>query len=111
MVEVLTSLSLSTPTLDVLERGPGQLGFRRAHPEGYRIKRRVRLPARVLLIDGVYTTGSRANSAAHALRAQSVHVAGFLAIARPINPTWRPEVTALWERQRAQDYVWSQIAL
>ncbi len=111
LVEVLTSLELNVPVLDVLQRGPGELGFRRPHPEGYRIRPGVRLPARVLLIDDVYTTGSRANSAAHALRTHGVHVAGFVAVARRINPAWRPEVAVLWERQQARPYDWSQIPL
>jgi hypothetical protein len=111
LVEVLSSLDLDIPVLDVLQRGPGQLGFRRPHPEGYRIQSGVRLPARALLIDDVYTTGSRANSAAHALRTHGVHVAGFVAIARRINPAWRPEVAAIWERQQARPYDWSQIPL
>ncbi|MGY1885221.1 ComF family protein [Blastococcus sp. SYSU DS0753] len=109
LADVLTSLNLDTPVLDILRRGPGPLGFRRPHPEAYEVRAAVALPRRVLLVDDVYTTGSRVNSAAYALRANGVEVAGFLAIARRVNPAWKPEVGAFWDRQKALAYDWSQI--
>ena len=85
LAEVSASLDLDTPLLDGLRRGPGELEFRKPNPEGYEIKPGSSLPKQVLLVDDVYTTGARVNSAAYALRANGVEVAGFLVMARRVN--------------------------
>jgi len=111
LVAILTSLNLDTPVLDILRRGPGDLDFRHPHREGYLLKPGAHVPARVLLVDDVYTTGARANSAASGLRASDVDVVGCLAIARRINPDYRPEVEAFWQRQTAVPFDWARISL
>ncbi|HEY0404014.1 MAG TPA: hypothetical protein VGD09_18505 [Blastococcus sp.] len=59
--------------------------FRKPNPEGYEIKPGSSLPKQVLLVADVYITGARVNSAAYALRANGVEVAGFLVMARRVN--------------------------
>jgi orotate phosphoribosyltransferase len=56
---------------------------------------------RVLLLDDVYTTGARAQSAAFALRAAGAVVPAVLVIGRRVNPEWRDEVDVIWQRQTA----------
>lgn len=85
---------------DFLTRGPGQLGHRRPAVDAFRPTRDV-VGRRVLLVDDVYTTGARAQSAACGLELAGAQVRAVLVIARRINPEWRAEVSALWNRQRA----------
>jgi len=85
---------------ELLTRGAGELGHRRPAVDAFQPTGNV-AGRRVLLVDDVYTTGARAQSAACALELAGAHVPVVLVIARRINPEWRPEVSALWERQRA----------
>lgn len=64
-------------------------------------------PARVLMADDVYTTGARANSAAHALRSAGVTVAGLLVLARRVNTTYDEQAQAMWDRQSARPFDWA----
>jgi hypothetical protein len=86
LAEVLASLDLDTPLLDGLRRGPGELEFRKPNPRATTSSRVPLFPKQVLLVDDVYTTGSRVNSTAYALRANGMEVAGFLVMARRVNP-------------------------
>jgi hypothetical protein len=105
--EVLASLDLDVPLLPWLTRGPGDLGFRRPVPDGY-VATAAAEPARVLVADDVYTTGARANSAAHALRTAGITVAGLLGLARRVNTTYPdPRAQAMWNRQSARPFRWS----
>jgi orotate phosphoribosyltransferase len=55
----------------------------------------------VLLLDDVYTTGARSQSAASALTLAGALVVAIVVIARRVNPAYKPGVQALWDRQRA----------
>jgi len=85
---------------ELLTRGPGELDHRQPAVDGFQPTTDV-AGRRVLLVDDVYTTGARAQSAACALELAGAHVPAVLVIARRINPDWLSEVSALWERQRA----------
>ena len=59
---------------------------------------------RVMLFDDVYTSGSRAQSAATRLSLAGASVAVISVIARRINPGFSSEASALWQRQRQIPY-------
>jgi hypothetical protein len=96
------------PVLRLLERGDGELGFRHPSTDGYRLREDVSHPERILLIDDVYTTGARLNSAAFALRCSGIQVAGGLVIARRVNPDYSEEAMTFWNRQKKQTYSMKQ---
>lgn len=91
----------------LLRRGPGPLGFRRPAADGYEIEGTVARGLRVLLIDDVYTTGARINSARYALIRNDVEVRGALVLARRVNPDYHPDARILWETQSAQKFEWA----
>ncbi len=105
---VLDSLRLTTPPLPALIRGAGQLGFRRPDRHGFEATDRVQPGLRLLVIDDVYTTGARSNSAAAALREAGAHVAGVLVFARRVNPEWNAEALTFWSRQTAKPFDWAK---
>ncbi len=71
---------------DLLERGPGPLGHRRAALDGYLVAR----PARVgdgplLVVDDLYTSGARAQSAAYACSAAGLTVLAIAPLGRLVD--------------------------
>lgn len=103
---IVASLELDVPLLRVLARGPGDLAFRRPNRQGY-LARDIDQGARMLILDDVYTTGARINSAACALGDAGAVVAGAVVIARRVNPDYVPRARALWEACRATPYDWA----
>lgn len=103
---VISSLDLSIPLLSLLERGEGDMGFRKPDKHGFQIKES-HPPARLLLLDDVYTTGSRLNSAAVALNDAGHTVSGALVLARRINPDYIDEAGRLWDAATSTPYDWS----
>jgi predicted amidophosphoribosyltransferase len=106
LTEILMGLRLAAPTRDLLRRGPGHLAFRQAARDGFVVMEDGPHPGRVLVVDDVYTTGARANSAAYALAAAGIPVAGVLVLARRVNVEYHPDVLAMWERQAAKPFDW-----
>lgn len=104
---ILQDLQLPKPTLSPLARGAGELGFRRPSADGYEVTD-PHMAGRVLIVDDVYTTGSRLNSAAVALRNAGIEVSGALVIARRVNPGYSPEAQAFWDRQVQQQFTLAQ---
>jgi hypothetical protein len=51
---------------------------------------------RFLLLEDVYVSGARAQSAATALRSAGAEVAGILALGRRVNPEWDVSVGRFW---------------
>jgi hypothetical protein len=102
---VLATLDLDVPLLPWLMRGPGDVGFRRPVADGF-VATASATAGRVLLADDVYTTGARANSAAHALRFAGVDVAGLVVLARRVNTSYDPQALAMWDRQAALPFDW-----
>jgi hypothetical protein len=105
LVRVLDALRLDVPLVDLLHRTAGDLGFRNPSKGAYLADSAVSA-GRVLLVDDVYTTGARSNSAAFALQAAGHQVAGLLVLARRINPDYDERVAAMWALQAAKDFDW-----
>ncbi|WP_457125745.1 ComF family protein [Mycobacteroides abscessus] len=103
---LLCELPLTVPVITLLQRGRGALGHNMPSREGYIPASTHRTRYRVLLIDDVFTTGARINSAAHALEAAGHQLAGNLVIARRVNPDYNEQSEAFWEHQSAQPFSW-----
>lgn len=102
--QIVESLSLTVPVLDLLERGPGNLGFRQPSRDGYiPIAHR---PTRVMLLDDVLTTGARINSAAYALAQAGHRVVRGMVLARRINPDYATQARDLWVAATARRFEW-----
>jgi hypothetical protein len=107
LVPILDSLDLPVPTAPLIERGPGELGFRQPAVDGFVADPHASNQfQRVLVLDDVYTTGARANSAAFALEAAGLTVAGLVVIARRVNPEYNEYSADLWATQTAQPFTW-----
>ena len=104
--EVVSRAVPSLRVVNLLARGPGDLGFRKPAKDGYIVTENPRPYGRILLIDDVYTTGSRLNSASFALRAADSEVAGAFVIARRVNTDFDPRAQNLWDRQSSEPFQW-----
>jgi hypothetical protein len=102
---VIDSLDLDLPRWPMLARGTGELGFRKPNRDGYQVVM-AREPSRVLLVDDVYTTGSRLNSAASALSRDGHETVAALVLARRINIDYAAEALRLWARATAEPFDW-----
>lgn len=103
--ELIDSLNLDLPRWSMLARSAGELGFRRPNRDGYRVAMH-REPSRVLLVDDVYTTGSRLNSAAAALDQAGHRTVAALVLARRINPDYAAEALRLWTEATSEPFDW-----
>lgn len=104
---ILRSLSLSVPVKSLLLRGPGELDFRKPSHDAYQ-PIDDDTPQRVLLVDDVYTTGARINSAAYALRNSGHVVAAALVVARRVNVDYSDQSRELWRTQTREPYDWTR---
>lgn len=102
---LVDSLGLDLPRWSMLARGPGVLGFRQPNRDGYRLVVN-RQPSRILLVDDVYTTGSRLNSAAAALSQEGHETVAALVLARRINTAYSPEALQLWSDATCRPFNW-----
>jgi hypothetical protein len=59
---------------------------------------------RILLIDDVYTTGARSQSAASALQLAGANVVAIVPIGRRINPSFNEVSQIVWDRQRVKPF-------
>jgi predicted amidophosphoribosyltransferase len=88
------------PASMLLARGPGDVDHNKMSDDAFLSTEGVN-GVRVLVLDDVYTTGATAQSAASALQLAGAAVGAVVVVARRINPDYKPEVRALWERQTA----------
>lgn len=106
MEAILLSLDLDIPVEPLLVCGPGEIDWRRPAPDAFAITGSAKTPKRVLVVDDVYTTGSRVNSAAHTLRAAGHDVRGALEVARRVNPDYAAGVAEFWAQQTRRPFSW-----
>src|SRR5213078_4874955 len=83
LVQVLDAhvTHLASRREELLVRGHGKLGHRRPSIDAF-VPTKDLTGKRVLLVDDVYTTGARAQSAAYTLERAGAHVQAVLVIAR-----------------------------
>jgi hypothetical protein len=105
LASLFQQLQIPLPVIPLLERGPGELGFRRAAADGYRVSR-LTAPMRVVLVDDVFVTGARLFSAARTLLDNGHTIPAALVLARRVNLDWG-KCRSLWERQRALGFDWA----
>lgn len=98
--------SRSLQVLQGLERTAAQLGHNRPNVHAFAASKALR-GKRVLLLDDVYASGARAQSAAYALRHVGTEVAALLVIARRYNPTYSERGAGVFARQSALPFTWS----
>jgi adenine/guanine phosphoribosyltransferase-like PRPP-binding protein len=75
------------------------LDHRDANEQGYRVRADVD-GKRVLLVDDVFTTGARVQSAASALARAGADVIACIALGPIVRPAFSDEAQELWDRQR-----------
>lgn len=90
----------------LLRRGSGEIAHRKANPRAFEPVAKV-AGRSVLLLDDVFTTGARSQSAAYTLKAAGADVPLIVVVARRINPGWRPEAAEWWARQLESPFSWS----
>lgn len=90
----------------VVRRTDSDFAMRKASTDAYVASEPVR-GDRVLLLDDVYTTGGRAQSAAHALQLAGAEVTSLVVLGRRINPDYLPRAAELYEGQKAKFFEWS----
>lgn len=103
--DLIDSLDLELPRWPMLARGRGELGFRKPNRDGYQVAMD-REPSRILVVDDVYTTGSRLNSAASALGRNGHETVAALVLARRINTDYAAEALQLWATATAEPFDW-----
>ena len=103
---VAETLELGLEVNPVVRRTPVPLGFRAASAEAYETSGAVR-GDRILLLDDVYTSGARAQSAAAALDNAGAQVVSLAVLGRRINPSFRPRAAELFAEQQGRDFEWS----
>lgn len=89
---------LGPPSLDVVERGDGELRWRVYSDDAYRATVPV-VGRRILVLDDVYTTGAHSQSATSTLTRAGATVPAVLAVARRLNLEFDDHVRSIWERQ------------
>ena len=94
---------LGPPRLEVVERGHGELRWRHPNDTAYRTTARV-AGQRILILDDVYTTGSRSQSATSALIGAGADMPAILVVARRLNLDFDDHVRQIWERQASTPF-------
>lgn len=90
----------------VLERTAQPLAPRKASTDAYTVNQRVS-GDRILLIDDVYASGARAQSAAYTLRAADAEVVSLLVIGRRINPAYSERAAQVFAEQSELPFEWN----
>jgi hypothetical protein len=98
---------MQVPARALLRRGPGVLGFNQPARDGFASAEKC-CPQRVILVDDVYTTGARINSAVVALADAGHEGCGAFVMARRVNPDDQPAAATFWEDPTAQTVNWLQ---
>jgi hypothetical protein len=88
-----------------LTRTSAPLGHNHPNPRAFEVIDDVQ-GARILLLDDVYTSGARAQSAAYALRVRGAEIAALCVLGRRYNPAYSARAASLLAEQRNSQYQW-----
>lgn len=92
--------AMNAPTREILlVRGPGEVGWRKLNDRDAFFPIAEIAGQRVLILEDVYTTGARSQSAASTLALAGAIVPAIVVLARRVNPDWNEGTRALWDRQ------------
>lgn len=95
---------------EVLTKGPGTIGHRRAADDGFIAVRPLK-GERVLLIEDTFTTGGRTQSAASALWLAGASSIGVVSAGRVIDPDWNENCQRVWAYARRTPFTFDVCAL
>lgn len=101
--DIFRSNDLGSPIIPLLKSTSVSISHREANVDAFSVRAEA-TPQRVLILDDVYTTGARAQSAAARLILEGFSVVGLLVIARRINPDFNEASRTLWRRQSRKRY-------
>jgi hypothetical protein len=110
----LEAVLTQTPAVNLLraqglKRTDAPLQHRAPHPSAYEATMDLQ-DKRVLLIDDVYASGARLQSAAAAITNAGGRISAAVVIARRINPAYDSRVQDQWDRQSALPFTWDRSA-
>lgn len=97
--------SMPFPILTGLSRTSEILGHNRPNPDAFRVGPEL-VGKRILLLDDVYTSGARSQSAAFALRSAGVIVAGLFVLGRRYNPDYSEDSAVVYAAQQSAPFSW-----
>lgn len=98
--------SLPFEVLHGLSRTTANLGHNQPNTDAFAASDDLR-GKRILLLDDVYTSGARAQSAAYALRRVGAENVALCIIGRRYNPGYSEQSSAVFGRQREQSFSWT----
>lgn len=97
--------SIPFPILPGLSRTFEALGHNRPNPGAFHVASEL-MGKRVLLLDDVYTSGARSQSAAYALRSAGVTVTALFVLGRRFNPGYSEDSAAVYSAQQHAPFSW-----
>lgn len=100
-----TNGSMPFPILTGLSRTSGKLGHNRPNPNAFQVTPEL-AGKRILLLDDVYTSGARSQSAAFALRSAGATVAGLFVLGRRYNPDYSEDSATVYAEQQTASFSW-----
>ncbi|AWB96843.1 hypothetical protein DCE93_06550 [Agromyces badenianii] len=98
--------SLPFEVLHGLSRTSANLGHNQPNTDAFDASDDLR-GKRILLLDDVYTSGARAQSAAYALRRVGAEIVALCIIGRRYNPGYSEQSSAVFSRQSAETFTWT----
>lgn len=105
----LTRRRPDLPFRPLLRAGPTTTGHNRPSRTGFTASPDV-AGARIVVVDDVYTTGARAQSAVAALQDAGADVVALIALARRFNLDYAPQVETLWSELTSVPYTFPTAA-
>ena len=97
--------SLPFSVMHGLSRTTATLGHNQPSKEAFAASEDLR-GKRILLLDDVYTSGARAQSAAYALRRIGAEIVALCVIGRRYNPDYSQQSSTVFRRQSAEPFTW-----
>lgn len=97
--------SIPFPILTGLSRTLEPLGHNAPHSRAFEVSPEL-IGKRILLLDDVYTSGARSQSAAFALRSAGATVAALFVLGRRYNPDYSADGAAVYQEQRRLPFTW-----